>query len=103
MLMEKQGERSGMIAGLLGSLRNPWSATALPSVISFIAPQLGGLTPTSSLQRPPEIRSQPLVNQRQFATLLVGNAERKRTTEREHPFDFAEQVGQVIVRVVARF
>jgi uncharacterized membrane protein len=61
-----------MIVRLLGSLRKPWLATALPSVISFIAPQLGGLTPTSSLQRPPGIRPQPFVNQRQFATLLDG-------------------------------
>jgi len=89
---EKQDERGGMIVRLLGSLRKPWLATALPSVISFIAPQLGGLTPTSSLQRPPGIRPQPFVNQRQFATLLVGNAERERTAKRAHPFDFAEQV-----------
>jgi hypothetical protein len=56
-----------------------------------------------SLQRPPGTRPQPFVNQRQFATLLVGNAERERTAECAHPFDFAEQVGQVIVQVVARF
>jgi hypothetical protein len=56
-----------------------------------------------SLEPLPAIRLQPLMDQRQFATLLIGGAEGERTAEREYAFDLVERVGQVVVQVVARF